>query len=97
MDEGLPGRIWRSCKPEWINDVSIQLENFFLRNQIAKAFNIKAGSGFPVFCAQEIIGISGFFNDYACEENHCLVQIAVSAATLLRQQQGLLEYKLEWA
>jgi GAF domain len=95
IDEGLPGKIWRSRKAEWINDVSIESESYFLRNQIAKAFDIKAGFGFPVFCAQEIIGILVFFTDRACEENHCLVEIAVSAATLLRQQPGLLGHKLE--
>ena len=88
IDEGLPGRIWRSRKTEWINDVSIQSENYFLRNQIAKAFNVKAGFGFPVFRAQEIIGILVFFTDCACEENHYLVQIAVSAATLLSGDDG---------
>lgn len=95
FDEGLPGRIWRARKPEWINDVSIQSESYFLRNQIAKAFDIKAGFGFPVFGEREIVGILVFFTDRACEENHYLVQLAVSAATLLRHQPGLLEHELE--
>ena len=86
IDEGLPGRIWKSRKAEWINDVSIESESYFLRNQIAKAFNIKAGFGFPVFGEREIIGILVFFTDRACEEDRGLVELAVSAATLLRQQ-----------
>ncbi len=86
IDEGLPGRIWRSCQPEWINDVSIQSENYFLRNQISKAFNIKAGFGFPVFCNQVIIGIFVFFTDQVCEENVNLVQLAISAATPFMHQ-----------
>ena len=88
IDEGLPGRIWRSRKTEWINDVSIQSENYFLRNNLAKAFDIKAGFGFPVFCDQEIIGILVFFTDYVCGENHYLVQLAVSAAILLPGDDG---------
>ena len=88
IDEGLPGRIWKSRKAEWINDVSIQSENYFLRNQLAKAFNIKAGFGFPVFWNQKIIGILVFFTDCACEENHYLVQLAVSAATLRSGNDG---------
>lgn len=88
IDEGLPGRIWRSRKTEWINDVSIQSENYFLRNNLAKAFDIKAGFGFPVFCGQEIIGILVFFTDYVCGENHYLVQLAVSAAILLPGDDG---------
>jgi hypothetical protein len=80
IDEGLPGRILRSRQPEWINDVSIQSENYFLRNQIAKAFNLKAGFGFPVFCNQEIVRIFVFFTDYASEEDPDLVQRAIAAA-----------------
>lgn len=81
IDEGLPGRIWRSRQPEWITDVSIQSENYFLRNQIAKAFNLKAGFGFPVFGDQEIMAIFVFFTDRACEEDPSLVQCAIAAAT----------------
>jgi hypothetical protein len=78
IDEGLLGRIWRSLQPEWINDVSIQSENYFLRNQIARAFNVRAGFGFPVFYNQAIIGIFVFFIDRACEEDSNLVQLAIS-------------------
>lgn len=81
IDEGLPGRIWRSCQSEWIVDVSTQPENYFLRNQLAKAFNLKAGFGFPVFYNQTVIGIFIFFTDYACEEDQRLVQLAIAAAT----------------
>lgn len=81
IDEGLPGRIWRSRQTEWINDVSTQSEGYFLRNQIAKAFNLKAGFGFPVFYDQEIVGILVFFTDRACEEDPNLVQRAIAAAT----------------
>lgn len=81
IDEGLPGRIWRSREPEWINDVSAQSEDYFLRNQIAKAFNLKAGFGFPVFCDQEIVAIFVFFTDFACEEDPDLVQLAIAAVT----------------
>ena len=82
IDEGLPGRIWRSRQPEWINDVSTQSENYFLRNQIAKAFNIKAGFGFPIFCNPAIVGVLIFFTDYACKKDPDLVERAIAAADL---------------
>lgn len=78
IDEGLPGRIWRSRQPEWVNDVSVQSESYFLRNQIAKAFNMKAGFGFPVFHDQAIVAIFVFFTDCACEEDPGLVERAIA-------------------
>ncbi|MBD1847869.1 GAF domain-containing protein [Cyanobacteria bacterium FACHB-63] len=81
IDEGLPGRIWRSGQPEWINDVSLQSENYFLRHQIAKAFNIRAGFGFPVVHAQAIVGIFVFFSESASEVDPRLIQLAIAAAT----------------
>src|SRR4028118_1113769 len=41
--EGLPGRVWSSQQPEWMSDASAESETYFLRNQIAKAFGVKAG------------------------------------------------------
>lgn len=81
IGEGLPGRIWQSRQSEWIDDVSVQSESYFLRNQIAKAFTLKAGFGFPVFCDQVVVGIFVFFTDFACEEDPNLVQLAIAAAS----------------
>ncbi len=46
---GLPGRVWSSQQPEWINDTSAKSESYFLRHQISKAFGVKAGLGVPIF------------------------------------------------
>jgi len=45
---GLPGRVYSSQQSEWLSDASAQSETYFLRNQIAKAFGIKAGFGVPI-------------------------------------------------
>jgi hypothetical protein len=78
--EGLPGRIARSRYPEWIEDVSAQTENYFLRNQIARAFGIRAGFGFPVYAQQDFVGIFVLFRERACPENPRLVQQAIAVA-----------------
>ena len=46
--EGLPGRVWQTQAYEWIADVSSQSESYFLRDQIARAFGVKAAFGLPV-------------------------------------------------
>lgn len=86
IDEGLPGKIWRSHQPQWINDVSVPSEAYFLRDQIAKAFNIKAGFGFPVFRHQAVIAIFVFFSDQACEADQHVIQRAIAAAAPIENE-----------
>lgn len=80
---GLPGRVWVSQEPEWIRDASAFSETFFLRNQIAKAFRIKAGYGVPVFDRQEVKAVIVFFTSKDCQEDRQLVELAQAAAVEL--------------
>jgi hypothetical protein len=59
--EGLPGRVWQSCQPEWLNDVSAQSESYFLRHQIAKALNVKAGLALPIVVNSQVLAVVVFF------------------------------------
>jgi len=86
-EEGLPGRIWRSHKVEWISDVSAQPKDYFLRNQLAKAFSLKAGFGFPVFRDQVVVGIFVFFTNRSHEQDDTLIQRALAAAASLDHQE----------
>ena len=86
MGEGLPGRIWQSRHPEWIQDVSLQSEDYFLRHQIAKAFNIKAGFGCPVFDHEAIAAILIFFSDRACKEDRALIQLAMTVMATVHEK-----------
>ncbi|NJR40630.1 MAG: GAF domain-containing protein [Leptolyngbyaceae cyanobacterium CSU_1_4] len=59
--EGLPGRVWRSQQPEWLENVSAQSETYFLRNQIAKALSVKAGLGIPILLNSQVLAVIVFF------------------------------------
>jgi serine phosphatase RsbU (regulator of sigma subunit) len=48
LGTGLPGRVWSSQQPEWIQDVSQQPDTRFLRIQMAKAVGFKAALGIPI-------------------------------------------------
>jgi hypothetical protein len=48
LGEGIPGRVGQLQQSEWIDNVSVQSESYFLRNQIAIAFGVKAGFGLPL-------------------------------------------------
>jgi hypothetical protein len=57
--EGLPGRVWSSAQSEWIADATAQSESYWLRNQIAKAFNLSAGFGVPIIVTDRALPTLG--------------------------------------
>jgi hypothetical protein len=59
--EGLPGRVWQSCQPEWLEDASAASDTYFLRNQIAKALSVKTGFGIPIIVSSQILGVVVLF------------------------------------
>ena len=62
--EGLPGRVWLYKQPEWILNVSLESEGYFLRNQIAKAFGVITGFAFPIIIEEKVLMVLAFF---ACD------------------------------
>jgi hypothetical protein len=68
LGEGLPGRVGQTRQPEWIEDVSVQSESYFLRNQIAIAFGAKAGFGI-LLCAEPKLVILVFFLSEALSQD----------------------------
>ena len=87
---GLPGRVWSSQQPEWIYDASSESETYFLRNQIARAFNIRAGFGVPVLANHQVLAVLVFFLSQA-EREQQQAEIAQAAA----MQLGLASAKAE--
>jgi len=77
---GLPGRVWLIQGSEWIEDVTAESENGFLRNQIAKAFGVRTAFGVPVLIDQQIFSVLVFFRLEALAEDKQTLEIALSAA-----------------
>lgn len=50
---GLPGRVWVSQQPEWIEDISLQNDNFVVRTQAQDA-GINAGFAVPILIGESI-------------------------------------------
>jgi len=50
---GLPGRVWTSQQPEWIEDISTQTGSFVVRTQAQKA-GIKAGFAVPILIGESV-------------------------------------------
>lgn len=82
---GLPGRVWSSQQPEWICDASAHSETYFLRNQVAKAFGIKAGFGVPIIARNNVLAVLVFFMCEAREEDRQMVELVAAAITPLSE------------
>ncbi|MEH2425554.1 MAG: PAS domain S-box protein [Nostoc sp.] len=58
---GLPGRVWQSQEPEWIEDVSQVTQPVFLRSQQAAKVGLKAGFGVPILAGNQVLAVLVFF------------------------------------
>jgi len=59
MGVGLPGRVWQSGRPEWIENVVTDLN--FPRAPQAKADGLVSGVAFPMLLNRDVIGVMEFF------------------------------------
>jgi PAS domain S-box-containing protein len=57
---GLPGRVWESGKPTWIEDV-VEDANF-PRAKIARAEGLHGALGFPIVLGGDVLGVIEFFS-----------------------------------
>jgi PAS domain S-box-containing protein len=57
--EGLPGRVWASGDPTWINDVT--RDSNFPRAEAAKRAGLHGAIGLPIFSGDEVVGVIEFF------------------------------------
>lgn len=88
-DSGLPGRVWLSGQPEWIQDVSGSPATQFLRAQIARGVGFKAGLGIPIISnvpetkSSKTLAVLVFFMFASHQEDKHLVELISMAATQL--------------
>ncbi|MEG4235199.1 adenylate/guanylate cyclase domain-containing protein [Microcoleus sp. Pol11C3] len=60
MNIGLPGRVWASKQPEWLEELTKGYPHF-LRSQIALEIGFKAGFGVPILVGDEVLAVLVFF------------------------------------
>jgi PAS domain S-box-containing protein len=57
---GLPGRVWQSGKPFWINEIT--KDDNFPRIAVAAKEGVRSAFGFPILLGGEVYGIIEFFS-----------------------------------
>ncbi len=78
---GLPGRVWQSKQPAWIEDVT--LDGNFPRNKAAAKVGLKAAVGIPILSGDEVIAVIEFFVQEARGEDERLVKVIAAVAAQL--------------
>jgi PAS domain S-box-containing protein len=71
--KGLPGRIWESGKPTWINNVSA--DDNFPRAPVAIREGLRGAFGFPILMDDEVWGVLEFFSPEMREPDGELLQL----------------------
>src|SRR5438067_1314598 len=78
---GLPGRVWKSKQPVWIEDVGDDPN--FPRTKAAKAVGLKTAVGIPILTGDEVTAVIEFFLCQSRSENEGLVNVIASVAAQL--------------
>ena len=78
---GLPGRVWQSKQPAWIEDVT--RDGNFPRNNAAAKVGLKAAVGIPILSGDEVLAVIEFFVQEARGEDKRLVKVISAIAAQL--------------
>ena len=82
MNIGLPGRVWASKQPEWVEDIS-QGYPHFLESQIALEIGFKAGFGVPLLVGEEVLAVLVFFKISSCRKDARFIDVFNAVGTQL--------------
>ena len=78
---GLPGRVWQSKQPAWVEDV-INDPNF-PRSAAARTARLKTGVAIPILSRRKVIAVLEFFMRESRSQNEQLVNVIVAVAAQL--------------
>lgn len=79
---GLPGRVWSSRQPHWIEDISVQPDASFVRLQ-AQVAGLKAGFGIPILIGERVLAVLTFFMTQSRTEDKHYLELVTAVATQL--------------
>lgn len=82
--EGLPGRVWKTTDPEWIEDVSAEGEEKFARVALAERAGLHAAFGLPIVTDRRVVAVLVFFTADPRPEDRYLASIVSTLAVFGR-------------
>jgi PAS domain S-box-containing protein len=78
---GLPGRVWKSKQPAWVEDVTNDPN--FPRAPAARTAGLKTGVGIPILSRGKVIAVLEFFMRESRSQNEQLVNVIAAVAAQL--------------
>ena len=75
---GLPGRVWKSEQPAWVEDVT-NAPNF-PRSAAARMAGLKTGVGIPILARGKVIAVLEFFMRESREQSERLLKVITAVA-----------------
>jgi PAS domain S-box-containing protein len=81
--EGLPGRVWKSSEPVWMENVAALGTDVFPRTDGAEAVGLKAALGVPILDEDGIVAVLAFYMAEERPADERLVDIVTTVATEL--------------
>ena len=80
---GLPGRVWQSGRPAWIEDVT--RDSNFPRVAIAASEGLHGAFGFPIVLGGSVLGMLEFFSREIREPDHDLLELLATIGSQIGQ------------
>jgi PAS domain S-box-containing protein len=75
---GLPGRVWESKQPAWVENVTNDPN--FPRSAAARTTGLKTGVGIPILSGDKVIAVLEFFMRESRDQNERLLNVIASVA-----------------
>jgi len=80
---GLPGRVWASLKPCWIEDMAVEAN--FPGSRFIRKVGVRSGFGFPVLRGSDAIGVIEVYSRKLSEPNDELVRLLIGLGSQVGQ------------
>ena len=80
---GLPGRVWKTARPTWIEDVT--QDTNFPRARVAAREGLHAALGFPIVIGESVLGMLEFFSRMIREPDEGLLELVATVGSQVGQ------------
>ncbi len=80
---GIAGHVWVSKQLEWIEDLSLAQEAWFIRSEVAMEVGIKTALSIPIIINDQVLAILVFFKKDRLKPDPRIIELVTGVATQL--------------